>query len=271
MSREGAVYSHGHQKEVTADHSLRTAQDSAAFLLPHLKPHFTILDIGCGTGTITLGLAEQVPRGTVIGGDRADTVLKQARNLAKTRGIHNAQFQVLDANDLPFKDGTFDVVYCHQVLHHVKDPVRILSEMRRVTKKGGMVAAREADYASFAWYPASTGLSRWSELFQQVCRANGGEPNAGRHVHAWARQAGFRGDEIEASWSTWRYSGDRVIHFANSWSARLLLPGFAETAKANGFAVDKELQEVSNDWREWGQMEDAFVAIPSGEIICRKS
>ncbi|KAG9786615.1 hypothetical protein HRR83_000185 [Exophiala dermatitidis] len=273
--KEQATYSHGHHKSVVSDHARRTAQDSAAFLLPHIKPTDTILDVGCGPGTITADLATLVPQGKVIGVDAVASVLAQAAEYAAARGLTNITFQQIDANSLPFPDDSFDIVYCHQVLQHVKDPVGILREMRRVAKSGGtdggIVAAREADYKAFAWYPEPPELDRWAELYQKVARANGGEPNAGRYCHVWARQAGFESEEIDASWDTWRYAGERVRHFAMSWNGRIVQPGFKGTAVREGFATEEEIEKISLAWKAWGEQEDAFIAIPHGQILCRKS
>lgn len=269
---EKAVYTHGHHKSVVQDHARRTAQDSAAFLLPHIKPTDSILDVGCGPGTITADLAQLVTQGKVIGCDPVSSVVDQARDYASSRGLSNVTFEVLDANRLPYADDTFDVVTCHQVLQHVSDPVGILREMRRVVKKGGgIVAAREADYRTFAWYPEPRELSRWAELYQAVAKANGGEPNAGRYCHVWAREAGFTGDEIDASWDHWRYSGERVKQFSESWAGRILQPGFLGTAVKNGFATEEEIRGISDQFKSWGVHEDAFFAIPHGQILCRKS
>ena len=77
------------------------------------------------------------------------------------------------------------------MLQHVADPVGALREMARVTRPGGVVAVRDSDYAAFAWYPRLPGLDRWLALYQDAARANGGEPDAGRHLLAWAHAAGL--------------------------------------------------------------------------------
>ncbi|KEF55790.1 uncharacterized protein A1O9_08541 [Exophiala aquamarina CBS 119918] len=269
--KEQAVYSHGHHKSVVQDHARRTARDSAAFLLPHIKPNSTILDVGCGPGTITADLAALVPQGSVIGCDPVESVLSQATSYAASRGLSNVTFEKVDANALPYADETFDIVTCHQVLQHVSDPVGILREMRRVVKRGGLVAAREADYATFAWYPEPKELARWAELYQMVAKTNGGEPNAGRYCHVWARQAGFDGEEVEATWDHWRYADERVRQFSESWAGRILQPGFLRTAVDKGFASEEEIRGISEAWKKWGTQEDAFFAIPHGQILCRKS
>lgn len=270
MTQEQAVYTHGHHASVVQDHARRTAQDSAAFLLPHIKPHHKILDVGCGPGTITADLAAFVTQGHVTGGDAVESVLAQASSFAESRHLTNISFQKIDANALPFEDDTFDIVYCHQVLQHVNDPVGILREMRRVAKPGGLVAAREADYKSFAWYPEYPEITRWADIYQRVAKTNGGEPNAGRYCHVWARKAGFAPDQIDATWNSWRYVGERARHFSLSWNGRILQPGFLGTAVREGFATEDEIKRISEAWKKWGEDEDIFIAIPSGQILCRK-
>lgn len=271
MGKEQAVYSHGHHQSVVQDHARRTAQDSAAFLLPHIQPNHTILDVGCGPGTITADLAVLVPQGKVVGGDAVESVLAQAAEYASSRGLTNMTFEKIDANELPFPDNSFDIVFCHQVLQHVKDPVGILREMRRVAKPGGIVAAREADYKAFAWYPEWPEIARWAELYYRVAKTNGGEPNAGRRCHVWARQAGFKPEEIDATWDSWRYSGERVRQFSLSWAGRILQSGLKGTALREGFSTEEEIQHLSDAWKKWGEEEDALIAIPHGEILCRKT
>lgn len=92
---EKAVYTLGHHSSVVNSHARRTAQDSAAFLLPHLKPHFTVLDLGCGPGTITADLALLVPQGKVTGIDFSAAVIENARSHAQSRGITNCVFETV--------------------------------------------------------------------------------------------------------------------------------------------------------------------------------
>ena len=269
MSKEQATYSHGHHESVVKSHAQRTAQNSAAFLLPHLRPTDAILDVGCGPGSITVDLANLVPQGSVIGSDPVEDVLDQARELAASRGAQNIRFEVADANSLPYSDHSFDVVYAHQVLQHVKNPIQLLKEMRRVVKPGGIVAARDSDYKSFTWYPESAGLDKWASIYQRVAKANGGEPNAGRRLLKWAREAGFKPDEIETTFSSWCYTREEATWWANSWADRVLQSGFASSALRLGIATQREIEEVSQAYKDWGQQEDALFAVPSGEILCR--
>lgn len=286
--REKATYAHGHHTSVVASHARRTAQDSASFLLPHIQPHFNILDVGCGPGTITADLADLVPRGKVTGVDRAEAVLENARGHVQQRGISNCIFEAVDANGLPYPDASFDVVFCHQVLQHVKDPVGILKEMHRVAKPGGIVAAREADYKSFAWYPEPSGLDQWLSSYRQTAKACGGQPDAGRYVHQvshhsksclprfqsyinnaskWAKEAGFQKEHLSLSWSSWFYTGEAATKFGESWVDRALHSNFATELLSHGLGTQADLDDISSTWKKWATEEDNFIIIPNGEIL----
>ncbi|CRG83340.1 hypothetical protein PISL3812_00691 [Talaromyces islandicus] len=267
---ESATYTHGHHPSVIRSHGWRTAVNSVSYLLPHLKPDMKILDIGCGPGTITVDLASYVPEGHVTGLEYVgEVILGQARTLAQERGVKNIDFVSGDANALEYADGSFDVVMCHQVLQHVGDPVGILKEMKRVTKSGGIVAAREADYGAFLWYPQNDGLDEWQSLYGKIARHNGGEPDAGRVLHVWAKQAGFA--DIKCSSSNWCYSSkDEIKWWAGSWVERSVASSFAKTALDGKLATTEDLERVSNAWRAWGAHEDAWISILSAEVICRK-
>lgn len=268
---ETATYTHGHHASVLRSHTWRTALNSAGFLLPHLKPDMKILDIGCGPGTITVDLAEYVPQGHITGLERAGDVLEKGRACAKERGVTNIDFVVGDGNALDFADNTFDVVFCHQVLQHVRDPVGILKEMRRVAKPGGIVAARESDYGSFTWYPEVEGMQDWATLYRTVARANGGEPDAGRMIHAWAKKAGFASSSIACAATTWCYSTkEEVAWWSDLWAERTIASAFAATATSANLATKAQLEDVSKTWRRWGDEEDAWFSVLSGEIICKK-
>src|ERR1700758_3076475 len=126
------VYTHGHHGSVLRSHRWRTAENSAAYLLPHLSPDAKVLDVGCGPGTITADLADRVPRGHVTGIDAAQEVIDQAAEAVGDRA--NLKFATGDVYALDYPDDSFDIVHAHQVLQHLGDPVRALAEMRRVTR-----------------------------------------------------------------------------------------------------------------------------------------
>lgn len=269
-AQETAVYTHGHHESVLRSHTWRTAANSAAYLLGSLKPHMRILDVGCGPGTITADLAALVPDGHVTGVDRAPEILEQARATAAGRGLADVDFAVADVHALDFPDDTFCVVHAHQVLQHVGDPVQALREMARVTRLGGLVAARDGDYAAMTWYPDSPGLDDWLDLYRRVARANGGEPDAGRRLKAWALRAGLT--DVVATSSTWTYATpDERAWWSGLWADRTVASSYARRAVEGGHATEAELRAMADAWREWGTAADGWFGVLHGEILCRKS
>ncbi|MBP2406028.1 Demethylmenaquinone methyltransferase [Streptomyces netropsis] len=268
MPHETAVYTHGHHESVLRSHSWRTAANSAAYLLPELRPDMAVLDIGCGPGTITADLAARVPQGAVTGLDAAADVLERARAVARERGLDNVRFTTGDVHALDFPDGSFDVVHAHQVLQHVGDPVAALREMRRVCRPGGVVAVRDADYAAMTWYPRVPGLDDWLDLYQRVARAGGGEPDAGRLLLSWARRAGFT--DVTAGASAWCFAGegDRAW-WSGLWADRTVASTYARLAVDGGHTDAAGLADIAAAWHEWGRHEDAWFAVLNGELLCR--
>jgi SAM-dependent methyltransferase len=206
----GARYTHGHAESVLRSHRSRTAASSAAYLLAHLRPGQRLLDVGSGPGTITADLASLVAPGEVV----AIEVDDDAASLTR-QGAPGVDVRVADVHELPFADEEFDVVHAHQVLQHVADPVQALREMARVTRPGGLVAARDSDYATFAWWPRLPGLDRWLDLYCAAARANGGMW-ADRIVGSALADQLVREDratrdeldEIAAAWRAWAADPD---------------------------------------------------------------
>ncbi|MEU7020111.1 methyltransferase domain-containing protein [Streptomyces sp. NPDC046203] len=267
--RETAVYTHGHHESVLRSHRWRTAENSAAYLLPELRPGQRVLDVGCGPGTISADLAARVaPGGLVVAVDPASDVLDTAKAVVAERGLDNVEFAVADVHALDFADDSFDVVHAHQVLQHVGDPVRALREMRRVCRPGGVVAVRDSDYGAFTWFPASPGLDRWRELYRRVARSNGGEPDAGRRLVSWAHEAGFT--DVTASAGVWCFaSPDERAWWSGMWADRTTDSGYARRAVELGHATHEEPAAIADAWRAWGVQDDGWYAVLHGEILCR--
>ena len=129
------------QDDLQAAVTLRGADVCAGFLIPHLRPGATVLDCGCGAGTITLGLAEAVPEGHVVGVDLDPGELKSAQRAAISLGHQILSWIGADSRSLPFHGAIFDAVLCHSMLETLDDPAPVIAELRRVTKRGGVVGA----------------------------------------------------------------------------------------------------------------------------------
>ncbi len=261
-------YLHGHHDSVLRSHRWRTAENSAAFLIPSLEPGAKVLDVGCGPGTITVGLARYVGEGQVLGIDAAPGVLADARAEASRCGQANVSFEVGDVHHLDFSTGAFDVVYAHQVLQHLSDPVAALIEMRRVCHERGVVAVRDGDYGAMFWSPHDPEMEEWRRLYRSVARAVGGEPDGGRRLLGWARQAGFT--DIRVSSTSWCYATpEERSWWGDLWAERLTRSAFAHQALTTGLASAQDLERLAQAWQRWASSDDGLFVIPHGEILCR--
>lgn len=196
-------------------HELRTAENSTGYLLGALKamhtanPHLKLLDVGAGSGSISATLARAIqPDGHVTATDRDPTILPRAQVLAERTGAAvagNMTFRQADVFALPFADASFDVTHCHQVLTHLPRPADALREMLRVTRPGGLVAAREGDLETECVWPELPALLKFHDLCARSMTLAGGTAKAGRQLLSWALEAGVPRDHITPSLGTWYY------------------------------------------------------------------
>jgi ubiquinone/menaquinone biosynthesis C-methylase UbiE len=257
------TYSHGHHESVLRSHRWRTAANSAGFLLPHLRPGLRLVDVGCGPGTITADLADAVAPGPVLGLDRVAGVVAQA---ADEHRRANLRFAVGDAYALGLGDDSVDVVFAHQVLQHLSDPVAALAEWRRVTRPGGLVAARDSDYGGFVWSPADPALDRWMALYHDLTRRNRADADAGRSLHRWARAAGFA--EVRVTTSTWTFhTAEERAWWGGTWADRVRTSAFAEQTLGYGLTTPDELAAIAAAFERWADDPDGLFVVLHGEIL----
>lgn len=249
-------YTHGHHESVVQSHARRRAEVEAWFLLPRLAAGMRLLDAGCGPGTVTAGLARAVSPGEVIGLDAAPGVLEHAWAHASEEAVDNVRFVAGDVYRLDFAEAEFDVVYANQLLQHLTDPVRAIVEMRRVLKPGGLLAVRDADYATMSPHPKFPEFLDWNRLYHRVAYRNDAEPDAGRTLPAWVRSAGFA--DIEVHPNVVAMEGEDARIWGRTWSQRILYSGIADQALEYGFADRAELERLSNGWASWADSDDPF-------------
>lgn len=205
-------YVTGYRPSQVIQHEWRTAENSAAYMLPALesmrqqKPQLSMVDVGAGSGTISLSLARRIPDGHVTAVDLSDEILARARQAAQAAGVANMSFQQADVYALPFADGAFDVTHAHQVLCHLAEPVRAIKELLRVTRPGGLVALRETDMRTWCLWPDTPAVRRSHELWVKTHALSGASVNAGRQILGWALEAGARPETITMSFGTWSHS-----------------------------------------------------------------
>lgn len=235
--------------------ALRSAAKEGAFFLPYLRPGMRVLDVGCGPGSITLGLAEAVAPGEVVGIDFQPSQVAQAQAVSAARGLRNTRFEVADVYRLPFPDGALDAVFAHTVLMHLREPLRALAEMRRVLRPGGIAGVRDCDWGGRIHAPATPLLEQWYALTVRLRQHNGGDPFMGRHHRRLLLEAGFA--RAEASVSVWSMgTPEETRHCATFLKAQL--QGFAPTALAEGWMEQTTVETVAAEIDAWAGRPDAL-------------
>lgn len=272
MSSSGP-YLHGHHASVLRSHSWRTVENSCPHLIPHLNnPALRILDVGCGPGTISVDLASRVPQGLVIAIDPSADVIEKARKHAEEKGVKNVRFEVGDIFSWKELDGveqgSFDVVHAHQVLQHLQDPLGAMREMKRLTRKDGIVAVRDCDYSAMNHYPHHEGMGKWLDLYRATARSIKCDPDIGKRLHAIALQAGFPRSDIDASVSAWTFSTpEERAWWCGLWAERSTKSDYKARVLESGLGTEDDLEEIARTWREMEQKDDGWFAVINGEVI----
>lgn len=250
------TYTHGHAPATLRQHAQRTADEAAAFLLPHLRPGMRLLDVGCGPGSITRGLAERLAPGPVVGIDLSRDALDGARRDAAARGLTNLRYEEASVYQMPFAAGAFDVVYAHQVLQHLRERPSAVREMLRVVRPGGLVAVRDVDWGTAVYWPRDRWIDRFIEVHHQAWYKNGGEPQMGRQLRALFNAAGV--DDLEISATVWCYATpDETSAWGEAYADRLLTSPMGERPIEYGFATRAEIESMAAAFRTWGAHPDA--------------
>jgi SAM-dependent methyltransferase len=264
----GNPYTHGHHDSVLRAHRWRTVDNSAAYVRDRFTPSASVLDVGCGPGTITLDIAARVAPAPVLGIDASASVIAEATAAADASDAgDNIRFAAGDLFALDVPAASYAVVHAHQVLQHLADPVGALRALRGYCAPTGVVAARDGDYGAFRWYPADPALDQWLDVYSRAARANGGEPDAGRYLLAWAHEAGF--SRVVPSASVWCFATpDDRAWWGDLWAERITATTLAEQALARGLATRAELDEMGAAWRRWAAHPDGWFAVLHGEVLC---
>jgi ubiquinone/menaquinone biosynthesis C-methylase UbiE len=192
------TYTPGHTKNATDFMSKRTLESHGQFFVKYLRKGMSVLDCGCGPGTITLGIASAVAPEAVTGIDDGESQIETARSNAAARHVENVTFQTASCYSLPFADSSFGCVFCHALMEHVSAPAKALKEMHRVLKPGGYVGICSPDFGGLLLAPPSDELATAISAYTSMQKANGGDLLIGHKFGAYLSEVGFRDIHMSA-------------------------------------------------------------------------
>lgn len=257
---------HGVTPVLNRDYRARTAAQQAAFVLTYLHPGMHLLDVGCGPGTITLGLARAAAPGHVTGIDHDAKHIEAAKSLAAEEGVANVSFQLGSALSLSFEDRALDAAFENDVFTHLaQDAVRAAREVYRVLKPQGFFAARDVDAEAVVWGHRTDSIQQLDELMLAWQQSRGSDITLGKRLPAILREAGFTNTVKSVSADT---KGDPEATRSHAEITIALLDGpFGQAIVENGWADSAAIERLKEDVRKWGEHPDAFFANVHVEVI----
>ena len=230
----------------------RSLQGAHKRLAEILSPGMAVLDVGCGTGAITRGIAEAVaPNGRVVGVDANEDLIEEARRLHED--VPGLTFEVANIYSLPYQDA-FDIVSAARVLQWLAEPIMALRNMQAASRSGGKVVVLDYNHEKVAWEPAPPPSMQTFYAAFLHWRAEAGMDNAiADHLSRLFTRIGLRETKRTAQHErTQRGDADFETRIG-IWAAvaRIRGPQMVE----DGFIAEVYRRAAERDYREWAEEE----------------
>ena len=222
----------------------RTLEHDHRHLATLLRPGLSVLDVGCGTGAITAGIARAVgPDGSVAGIDRNQELLAVA--MSAHSEIANLRFETGDATDLPYSR-QFDIVTAARVLQWIENPASAIERMKRAIKRGGLLVVLDYNHAQNAWEPQPPPeFMRFYQAFLDWRQANQWDNEMADHLPELFREAGLQNVES--------FVQDEIAENSSLWTE--VIDSVGSLMQVAGFCTPTGLQQARDAYVPWVETE----------------
>jgi len=168
----------------------RTLWSDHRCLPEFLSPGMSVLDVGCGTGAITRGIAEAIgPGGVVVGVDRDRGLIQRAQ--VQCASLPNLRFEEGDATHLVY-EAQFDVVTAARTLQWIDDPKAALRRMKLAARPGGLLVVLDYNHAFNEWHPGPPpAFAAFYSTFLTWRSVNGWDNELANHCPALFEEVGL--------------------------------------------------------------------------------
>jgi SAM-dependent methyltransferase len=232
----------------------RTLANSHPTLLRLLRPGLSVLDVGCGPGTLTREIARLVAPAAVVGMDRSRAMICMAEAAIPPGSMDHLVFYTGDIRRSAW-DGEFDVVNAIRTLGWIRDPGRALARMARAAAPGGTVIVRDDDHTRAQWSGAPEAWLRFFRAFLRGREAGGLDSAIARRLPALGEAAGLE-DLTLTRHVTVVTSGDAdFFRVAGRW--RMIAGSRGRQVVAAGHLSESERRDALAAYTEWMRRSDA--------------
>lgn len=237
----------------------RSAAVYADFLAPHLAADAHVLDVGCGPGSISMGLAPRV--GHITGVDPDDAEFMDARAYAERHGVQNIEFRVGSIYSLDFPDDHFDACLAHSMFETLDRPIDGLREIMRTLKPGAVVGVASVEYGGLILTgPSEPLLRRFYDIRLRLWQIEGtADPYRGRTLRGLLGRAGF--ERVEGTTTSICYgTPERVRSFGLDRADDCADEWYRTGAMEHGLATSDDVDDMERAWLAWSESPDAYAS-----------
>ena len=226
----------------------RTLEKDHRYLASLLHPGLSVLDVGCGTGAITAGIAKAVePHGNAVGIDRDEELLEIARKEYIT--LPNLQFEAGDATTLNYRS-QFDIVTAARTLQWISEPGLALLKMKAAARTRGSLVVLDYDHIHNEWQPDPPAEFRhFYQAFLSWREANRWDNEMASHLPELFQSAGLSNVESHNQDEIVDRSDQEFPYKSSLWLEVIENVG-AQIAK-NGFCTERQLHIARKSYSSW--------------------
>lgn len=232
----------------------RTLLNSHPTLLTLLEREMSVLDVGCGPGTLTAEMARRVAPGRVLGIDKSPAMIRAARAASGARRPPGLAFRAADIRAGGW-EGEFDLANAARVLQWIADPGRAVAAMARAVVAGGAVVLLDVDHVRAAWSDPPPSWVRLHRAFLDW-RAGAGLDNAlAGNLRALADAAGLVDIEVTSRAGAVRAGEPDFFRVAGAW--RMMAESRGRQMVAAGLLGEADRRAAFEDYTRWMQQPGA--------------
>jgi SAM-dependent methyltransferase len=245
----------------------RTLANSHPVLLGLLEPKRSVLDVGCGPGTLTAEIAARVHPGHVVGMDLNPEMIRTAEAAHTPADAPNLVFYVADVRESGW-DAEFDLANAARVLQWMPDPDVAVARMARAVRVGGSVVLLDYDHTRAEWLAAPAEWTRFYDAFL-AWRAAGGLDNAiATRLEALCRAAGLVDVDVTPRVTTVRPGDSDFFRVAGIW--RMVIDSRGRQMVAAGHLAEEERRAALQTNTAWMQQPDAIQVVHEACAVARR-